>query len=221
RDLEQGAGDVVPQLFADAAALGVGVVPEHDHGQGVHHLARQQKVQPHQVARAVLFELIVVAGVAPAAALDGVEKVIDDLAQGHGVVQVHPDVVQVLHVDQDAPLLLAQVHQAAHIVVGGVEVDVHKGLFLFGDLGGVGVFGGVGDGLDLPVGEGDPVLDAGGGGDKVEVELPLQPLGDDLHVQKAQKAADRKSTRLNSSHVSISYAVFCLKKKKWRNQYRA
>src|SRR5699024_11342862 len=28
--------------------------------------------------------------------------------------------------------------------------------------------------------------------------------------------ADRKSTRLNSSHVSISYAVFCLKKKKER-----
>src|SRR5438067_8082709 len=27
------------------------------------------------------------------------------------------------------------------------------------------------------------------------------------------EAADRKSTRLNSSHVSISYAVFCLKKK--------
>src|SRR5690625_6685616 len=33
-------------------------------------------------------------------------------------------------------------------------------------------------------------------------------------------AADRKSTRLNSSHVAISYAVFCLKKKttKTRNQ---
>src|SRR5699024_12609094 len=29
--------------------------------------------------------------------------------------------------------------------------------------------------------------------------------------------ADRKSTRLNSSHVSISYAVFCLKKKKATN----
>src|SRR4051812_49652171 len=28
--------------------------------------------------------------------------------------------------------------------------------------------------------------------------------------------ADRKSTRLNSSHMSISYAVFCLKKKKHR-----
>src|SRR5207249_8978214 len=29
-----------------------------------------------------------------------------------------------------------------------------------------------------------------------------------------EAARDRKSTRLNSSHVSISYAVFCLKKKK-------
>src|SRR5437868_7194779 len=30
----------------------------------------------------------------------------------------------------------------------------------------------------------------------------------------AEPSVDRKSTRLNSSHVSISYAVFCLKKKK-------
>src|SRR5207302_9076726 len=30
--------------------------------------------------------------------------------------------------------------------------------------------------------------------------------------------ADRKSTRLNSSHVKISYAVFCLKKKKKRKK---
>src|SRR5699024_11549665 len=28
---------------------------------------------------------------------------------------------------------------------------------------------------------------------------------------------DRKSTRLNSSHVSSSYAVFCLKKKRWQS----
>src|SRR5437868_12800352 len=31
---------------------------------------------------------------------------------------------------------------------------------------------------------------------------------------RRQGRLDRKSTRLNSSHVSISYAVFCLKKKK-------
>src|SRR5699024_11933199 len=33
-------------------------------------------------------------------------------------------------------------------------------------------------------------------------------------VMIAGRVLDRKSTRLNSSHVSISYAVFCLKKKK-------
>src|SRR5207249_11726612 len=32
--------------------------------------------------------------------------------------------------------------------------------------------------------------------------------------RRAHAVRDRKSTRLNSSHVSISYAVFCLKKKK-------
>src|SRR5689334_24336126 len=36
--------------------------------------------------------------------------------------------------------------------------------------------------------------------------LPALPLG--------RRHEDRKSTRLNSSHSSISYAVFCLKKKK-------
>src|SRR5437870_10334723 len=32
------------------------------------------------------------------------------------------------------------------------------------------------------------------------------------------RCPDRKSTRLNSSHVAISYAVFCLKKKKKNNR---
>src|SRR5256885_6969576 len=36
-------------------------------------------------------------------------------------------------------------------------------------------------------------------------------------VGAQQHARDRKSTRLNSSHLVISYAVFCLKKKKFRN----
>src|SRR3712207_7480213 len=34
------------------------------------------------------------------------------------------------------------------------------------------------------------------------------------HVATDRFPADRKSTRLNSSHANISYAVFCLKKKK-------
>src|SRR5256885_4755879 len=37
--------------------------------------------------------------------------------------------------------------------------------------------------------------------------------------QAALGAVDRKSTRLNSSHLVISYAVFCLKKKNIRNKF--
>src|SRR5437773_11538631 len=35
-------------------------------------------------------------------------------------------------------------------------------------------------------------------------------------LARGGQAGDRKSTRLNSSHITISYAVFCLKKKKKR-----
>src|SRR5690606_38111317 len=40
----------------------------------------------------------------------------------------------------------------------------------------------------------------------------------DLLKSEPTKYRDRKSTRLNSSHVKISYAVFCLKKKKKRER---
>src|SRR5207302_5033080 len=47
---------------------------------------------------------------------------------------------------------------------------------------------------------------------KILILAPTRPLV----LQHAQffTEQDRKSTRLNSSHVKISYAVFCLKKKK-------
>src|SRR5438034_6859983 len=53
---------------------------------------------------------------------------------------------------------------------------------------------------DLPDGNIVPMLAA---------EVPSQQNG-----QVAKDGIDRKSTRLNSSHTVISYAVFCLKKKK-------
>src|SRR3712207_8327968 len=41
------------------------------------------------------------------------------------------------------------------------------------------------------------------------------PASRRLHLRRVlRKERDRKSTRLNSSHANISYAVFCLKKKK-------
>src|SRR3712207_8515230 len=53
----------------------------------------------------------------------------------------------------------------------------------------------------------------------VSVIVPVVERADDLtelyrSFSAALDARDRKSTRLNSSHANISYAVFCLKKKK-------
>src|SRR3712207_8015172 len=53
--------------------------------------------------------------------------------------------------------------------------------------------------LDQRAGDGRRVADQVGELERLEVEVHL--------------AGDRKSTRLNSSHANISYAVFCLKKK--------
>src|SRR3712207_9016806 len=46
------------------------------------------------------------------------------------------------------------------------------------------------------------------------VEHPLELLLAELGAAPLDQRRDRKSTRLNSSHANISYAVFCLKKKK-------
>src|SRR5207253_11181256 len=54
---------------------------------------------------------------------------------------------------------------------------------------------------------------------------PAPALRDGRPVREAAAepgvdGGDRKSTRLNSSHVAISYAVFCLKKKKTANNHQ-
>src|SRR3712207_8894432 len=53
-------------------------------------------------------------------------------------------------------------------------------------------------------------------------ELPQRPPDRlDVVVLERHVGVDRKSTRLNSSHANISYAVFCLKKKNRGNSVRA
>src|SRR5690625_4740876 len=49
----------------------------------------------------------------------------------------------------------------------------------------------------------------------VQLEYGLEAFAPTRHLKKEE---DRKSTRLNSSHVAISYAVFCLKKKNKTNK---
>src|SRR5260221_1862452 len=60
----------------------------------------------------------------------------------------------------------------------------------------------IGVGLPVETPTGNMVIDIGGGTTEIAAAIG--------------SATDRESTRLNSSHTVISYAVFCLKKKKTR-----
>src|SRR3712207_8532871 len=50
--------------------------------------------------------------------------------------------------------------------------------------------------------------------------LAIPKIGCGLDRLSWGRVRDRKSTRLNSSHANISYAVFCLKKKKKTTEYK-
>src|SRR2546430_13337622 len=63
---------------------------------------------------------------------------------------------------------------------------------------------------------GDAGLGAPRGGHERPAAQPREPL-----LERAEaRTRDRKSTRLNSSHSQISYAVFCLKKKNYHTSDR-
>src|SRR5690554_7364349 len=72
------------------------------------------------------------------------------------------------------------------------------------------------EGVALPVGEEFAVIDdqPGGGNHRGPGDQWRPEFGASVVVGNG----DRKSTRLNSSHVRISYAVFCLKKKKKKKE---
>src|SRR5690606_40528830 len=85
-----------------------------------------------------------------------------------------------------AELVPVEAHPQDAVVLGGGEIDEHEAV--------VGELGRDGDAEQSPLGACDG-----------------RPF--DVVCTGAVQARDRKSTRLNSSHVKISYAVFCLKKK--------
>src|SRR2546430_8131270 len=65
-----------------------------------------------------------------------------------------------------------------------------------------------------------PILDAVTWKDyETDLDARLRDVHSRVHAGTYRAQPDRKSTRLNSSHSQISYAVFCLKKKK-TNQYQ-
>src|SRR3712207_8771452 len=83
-------------------------------------------------------------------------------------------------------------------------LSLHDALPIWGDDGDPGV-----DHVGRVPGAAHPDLDDG----DVDRRLGEGRVGHADHDLEEAHRVDRKSTRLNSSHANISYAVFCLKKK--------
>src|SRR2546430_5881038 len=66
--------------------------------------------------------------------------------------------------------------------------------------------------------ESDPLSAGVLGAPDSSADLPSTRWNDVTFCSTPSSRTDRKSTRLNSSHSQISYAVFCLKKKQYQNE---
>src|SRR5438045_7817385 len=68
------------------------------------------------------------------------------------------------------------------------------------------------------------LLDEDGERERADARAGAQSVGNRHGIDAADleraRPLDRKSTRLNSSHLGISYAVFCLKKKKHKKKIK-
>src|SRR2546430_6170378 len=130
--------------------------------------------------------------------------VVDLQAAGLGVAQDHVAGAAARKVAEaaDLPIEADRAHEARAgdlIAVDVVDLDA-AGVDVAQHHVGFAEPAEIAEGHDLPVHP--DIAEEGGAGDVVADVVDLEAAG------------DRKSTRLNSSHSQISYAVFCLKKKK-------
>ena len=160
-----------------------------DEAQRIHLIAVEQQVHLHQIAGTVAGKLIVQRGVALGVGLQGIEKVINDLVQGHLVMQLHQMGVQILHILELAPAVLTHGHDVAHILVGGDDVHLDVRLLRPLDEGGVRVVVGIVHRHQFAVGLINVVDNGGEGGHQIQVKFPFQTLLNDLHVEHSQEAA--------------------------------
>ena len=161
----------------------------HDHAERVDGHGVEEDVDLDQLRGRVPRGLVVEAGVPLGARLHLVEEVDDDLRERQAVHELEAFGREVLHLHHLAPLRLAQVHQRARVLGGGEDRGGEERLAHLVDLCGGGHLGGVVDHHLVAGGGGHQVLDRGSGGDQAEVELPLEALADDLHVEQSQEAA--------------------------------
>ena len=155
----------------------------------VDRLAGDQHVELDEVAVPVAGEVVVERGVAARDGLQPVVEIEHDLVERQLVDEHHALLGDVLELLLHAALLLEQRQDAAEVLVVREDRRLDDRLFDLRDADGVGHLRGRVDLDHLAVGRRHAVAHAGRGRDEVEVELALEPLLHDLHVEQAEEAA--------------------------------
>src|SRR5699024_11368909 len=96
------------------------------------------------------------------------------------------------------PMMVGKIHRATI-----TQADLHY-------VGSITIDADLLDGADLPVGQQVDVVNITNGSRLTTYAIAGERGSGEICINGAAAHQDRKSTRLNSSHVSISYAVFCL-----------
>ena len=185
------AGNVLLQLFTQPAGAGIRLILVGDKAQCVHSVAVQKKIHLHQFAAAIAGELIVQRSVAFGIGFERIKEIVDDLIEGHLIVQLHQPRIQILHVLKLAAAILAHGHDVAHVVLRCNNGNLYVRLLRVFDGAGIGIVVGIVHPHHGAVRLVNMVNYAGQRGDKIQIKLPFQPLLYDFHVKHAQKAATK------------------------------
>ena len=160
----------------------------HNHGKCIAHIAVEQHIQFDQVALPVSRQLIVIAGIASAAALHLIEEIKDDFRKRNIVMQT--DMLSLIdHILEFSAFSLADLHQRAHIFLRCMDTDADIRFFHIVNAGRTRQVAGVVDLLHRSIRLVNTIDYAGRCGDQIEIKFPFQPLLDDFHVQKSQETA--------------------------------
>ena len=188
RHLKQLPRDQVLQSLAQGAAAPLGLLAVDDDRERVDRLAVDEDVHQHEVALAVVVDLVVEAGIAAADRFQPVVEIEDDLVQRQAIDQ-HRPVAGIGQIDLLAAALFAQRQDRPEIGVGDEDRRLDPRLLDMVDPHRIGHVGRVVQGAHRAVGQMHPVDDRGGGREQVEVEFARQPLLDDLEMEETEKPA--------------------------------
>ena len=156
----------------------------HDKRKRVHLVARKQDIELDELGGAILVELIVERGIALGAALELIEEVQDELRERH--IKAHLDrfAREVNHVCCNAAVLDSELHDGTRILGRADNLGLEVGLLDALDTRSLGQILRATDIDHLAVGLVHVVVDRGARGNEVQVELALQALLNDLHMQQ-------------------------------------